>query len=53
MRTNPKCYGCYWFKQCDEMLETKCEDMNYALYTTKEDAELCSLLCGEVEEDED
>ena len=52
LRKNAKCYGCIYFLQCDKRIEMKCSDNNYFLFTTKQDKELCDMLCGGVENDD-
>ena len=51
MRLNPKCYACAYCQQCDKEQELKCREMNYALFTTKEQQKMCELMCGGVEDD--
>ena len=50
MKKNFKCYSCVYCRECDECLEKKCQEMDYVLYTTEKDKELCDMMCGEVEQ---
>ena len=54
MKENPQCYICVHCQQCDKIQETKCKELNYILFTTEEESQLCDLMgCyEEVEEDE-
>lgn len=51
MRLNPKCYACTYFKQCDKEQEMKCRELNYILFTTEEQSQLCDIMCGRVEDE--
>lgn len=53
MKQNLRCYACIYCTTCDKKQEEKCENENYILYTTKEEKELCNLMCGEPQKDED
>ena len=52
MKKSVICYMCAWCRQCDKENEKKCTEMNYALFATEQEKEMCDLMCGEVEEDE-
>ena len=54
MKQNPQCYICVHCQQCDKIQEAKCKELNYILFTTEEQSQLCDLMgCyEEVEEDE-
>lgn len=52
MRKNPKCYICVYCQQCDEKQEEKCIEMDYALFTTEQDKELCDMICGEIQNED-
>ena len=47
MKSNIKCYICVFCQTCDKEQEEKCKQNNYMLLTTKQDKELCDLMCGE------
>lgn len=47
------CYGCIYCQTCDEKQEKKCEEKGYILYTTDAQKELCDLMCGKAEENDD
>ena len=51
MKNNFRCYACVYCLTCDKENEEKCANMHYALFTTKEDVELCNLMCGEPQEE--
>lgn len=51
LRKNVKCYGCVYFQKCNLVMENKCSINNYFLFATKEDAELCDIMCGDIEGD--
>lgn len=53
MRQNPKCYGCGFFKECEENREImkKCTNNDYVLFCTEQEKELCDIMCGEPEDD--
>ena len=53
MKKNVECYTCVYCKNCDEIQEKKCSELNYALLTTKEAKELCDLMCGTGEDDDE
>ena len=48
-----KCFDCDWLDCVDNMFCQYCIENDYILYATKEDKELCDMMCGEVEEDYD
>lgn len=53
MRKNVRCYACIYCRTCDKKQEEKCSRLDYALLTTPHDKEMCDLLCGKAEEDDD
>lgn len=53
MKKNFKCYICAYCKECDEVLEEKCKSLDYVLFCTEEEREMCQLMCQEIEEDEE
>ena len=53
MKKNFECYTCVYCQDCDEIQEKKCAEINYALLTTKEAKELCDLMCGTGENEDD
>lgn len=52
MKMNPQCYICVHCRQCDKEQEMKCRELNYILFTTEEQNQLCDIMCGKVDEDE-
>jgi hypothetical protein len=52
MKLNPKCYACVYCQQCDKEQEQKCRKLNYALFTTEEQKQMCELMCGGIEKDD-
>lgn len=53
MKQNAKCYICAYCQQCNKEQEEKCKKLNYVLFTTAEQKQMCDLMgCNEVEEDE-
>ena len=53
MKLNPKCYICVYCQQCDKLQEERCRNMDYVLFTTEEQKELCEIMCGGIEDVED
>ena len=53
MKRNARCYACVYCQTCDKTQEQKCASQHYIMFTTKEQAELCDLICGEVEVEDD
>ena len=53
MKMNSRCYGCVFCQSCDKENEKKCASQHYIMFTTKEQKDLCDLMCGEVEENDD
>ena len=51
MKRNAKCYGCIYCQTCDKKHEQYCESQHYILFTTDAQKELCDLICGEIEDD--
>ena len=47
-----KCFDCEWLDCVGNIFCKYCIENDYMLYATKEDKELCDMLCGEVEEEE-
>ena len=47
-----KCFDCEWLDYVGNMFCQYCIENDYILYTTKEDKELCDMMCGEVEDEE-
>ena len=47
-----KCFDCGWLDCVGNMFCQYCIENDYILYATKEDKELCDMMCGEVEEEE-
>lgn len=41
-----KCFDCGWFNCADNMFCQYCIKNDYMLYTSKEDKELCDIMCG-------
>ena len=52
MRLSALCYGCVYCRQCDKEQEQKCRNLDYALFTTDEQKQMCQLMCGGIEEDD-
>ena len=54
MKISTKCYLCIYCRQCDINQEMKCREMDYALFTTEADKEMCDLMgCGNEDEVEE
>ena len=53
MKMNSRCYGCVFCQSCDKENEEKCASQHYIMFTTEEQAELCDLMCGEAEVEDD
>ena len=53
MKNLPRCYACVYCQTCDKENELKCASQHYIMFTTKEQAELCDLMCGEAEVEDD
>lgn len=53
MKKNFKCYGCVYCKSCDKELEEKCASYDYVLFCTKEERELCDIMCPQIEEEKE
>lgn len=53
MKMNPQCYICVHCRQCDKEQEKKCREMKYILFTTEAESQLCDIMCGGIEDDED
>ena len=51
MKNSPICYACIYCQTCDKEQEQKCASREYILFTTEKQKELCDLLCGEIEND--
>ena len=51
MKMNSRCYGCVYCQTCDKENEEECASQNYIMFTTEEQKELCNLMRGEVEDD--
>lgn len=51
MKKNPMCYMCAWCQQCDKVTEEKCSEKDYILFATKEEKEMCDLICGGTEDE--
>lgn len=47
------CSTCVYSKVCKGMEKDFCTNNLHILYATKEDKELCDMMCGGVEEDYD
>lgn len=45
-----KYFDCEWLG-CGNIFCHYCIENDYILYTTKEDKELCDMMCGDVEDD--
>ncbi len=52
MKMNSICYGCVYCQTCDKENEKRCASQNYIMFTTEEQKELCDLMCGEAEDDD-
>lgn len=54
MKMNSRCYGCVFCQSCDKENEEKCASQHYIMFTTEEQKELCDLICGngEIEDDD-
>lgn len=54
MKISPKCYACVYCQTCDKKNEERCASQNYIMFTTEEQKELCDLMCGngEIEDDD-
>ena len=44
-----KCFDCDWLDCVGNMFCQYCIENDYILYATKEDKELCDMMCGKVE----
>ena len=47
-----KCFDCDWLDCVGNIFCQYCIENDYMLYATKEDKELCDMMCGEVEDEE-
>ena len=52
MKINSRCYGCVYCQTCDKEQELLCANEHYIMFTTEEQEKLCSLMCGEIENDD-
>ena len=52
MKMCSRCYGCVYCQMCDKEQEEKCASQNYIMFTTDAQKELCDLICGEIENDD-
>ena len=52
MKKNVKCYICIYCQNCSKEQEQKCRKLNYALFTTEEQKQLCELICEGIEKDD-
>ena len=52
MKKNSRCYGCVYCQTCDKEQEQKCANEHYILFTTEKQKELCDLICGEIEDND-
>lgn len=46
-----KCFDCEWLDCVGDIFCQYCLDTN-CIYTSKEDKELCDMMCGDIEEEE-
>lgn len=53
MKNSPRCYACVYCQTCDKENELRCASQHYIMFTTEEQAELCDLMCGEAEAEDD
>ena len=53
MKDNLRCYACIYCQTCDKEQELKCANEHYILFTTEEQKQLCDLMCGEAEVEDD
>lgn len=51
MKPSVNCYICVHCQQCDKIQEEKCKELNYILFTTEEQSQLCDIMCGGIEDD--
>lgn len=47
-----KCFDCEWIDCVGDIFCQYCLDTNCILYISKEDKELCDMMCGDIEEEE-
>lgn len=47
-----KCFDCGWLDCVEDIFCQYCFDTDCMLYTSKEDKELCDMMCDDVEEEE-
>ena len=52
MKQCAKCYACVYCQMCDKENEEKCASQHYILFTTEQQAQMCDLMCGEAEDDD-